>query len=75
MTLEAIKEAIQQLPPEQQTMLASWLSERAWKSWDAEIERDFAPGGRGKALLAELKREIAGSETQPLSEGLAQRRK
>jgi len=25
MTLEAIKEAIERLPPEQQTVLASWL--------------------------------------------------
>jgi hypothetical protein len=43
-TLDTIKEAIEQLPPEQQTLLASWLSERDWQLWDEQIERDFAPG-------------------------------
>ncbi len=39
MTLEAIKEAIERLPPEQQTVLASWLSERDWNAWDDEGPR------------------------------------
>ena len=59
MTLEAIKEAIERLPPDQQTILASWLSERDWRVWDEEFERDFSAGGRGLPLRAELKREIA----------------
>jgi hypothetical protein len=75
MTLEAIKEAIEQLPPEQQTALASWLSERDWNSWDEQIERDFATGGRGAPLLAELDREIAEGHTRPMEEGFAERRK
>jgi hypothetical protein len=75
MTLEAIKEAIEQLPPEQQTALASWLSERDWKSWDAQIARDFATGGRGAPLLAELEHEIAEGHTRPMEEGFAERRK
>ena len=58
--MDAIKEAIEKLPPEQQTVLANWLSERDWKSWDEQIERDFSSGGRGMPLLAELEREIAG---------------
>jgi hypothetical protein len=74
MTLEAIKEAIEQLPPEQQTVLASWLSERDWKSWDQQIERDFASGGRGESLLAELEREIAEGKTSSMEELLAERR-
>jgi len=74
MTLEAIKEAIEQLPPEQQTVLASWLSERDWKSWDEQIERDFKSGGRGESLLAELEREIAEGKTSPLEERSAERR-
>jgi hypothetical protein len=75
MTLAAIKEAIEQLPPEEQTILASWLSERDWKAWDEQIERDFSPGGRGMPLLAELEREIAEGQTRPLEEGLAERRR
>ena len=75
MTLEAIKAAIEQLPPEQQTVLASWLSERDWRAWDEQIERDFSPGGRGMTLLAELEREIAEGKTRPMEEGFAERRK
>jgi hypothetical protein len=75
MTLEAIKEAIGQLPPEQQTILASWLSERDWSAWDEQIERDFAPGGRGTPLLAELEREIAEGKTRPMDEVYTERRK
>jgi len=56
MTLDAIKEAIEQLPPEQQTVLASWLSERDGKAWDEQIQRDFSPGGHGTPLLADLER-------------------
>jgi len=75
MTLEAIKEAIAQLPPDQQTVLASWLSERDWNAWDEQIERDFSRGGRGASLLAELELEIAEGKTHPMSEGFADRRK
>jgi hypothetical protein len=75
MTLEAIKEAIEQLPPEQQIVLASWLSERDWKSWDEQIERDFSTGGRRMPLLAELERGIAEGNTRPMDEGFANRRK
>jgi hypothetical protein len=65
MTLEAIKE-IEQLPPEQQTMLADWLSERDWQAWDERIERDFSPGGPGAPLLVELEREIVEGGTELL---------
>ena len=75
MTLESIEEAIEQLPPEQQAILANWLSERDWQAWDEQIERDFSPGGRGMPLLAELEREIAEGKTRPMEEGFAERRK
>jgi hypothetical protein len=74
MTLDAIKEAIEQLPPEQQTVLARWLRERDWKAWDEQIARDFSPGGRGMPLLAELEQEIAERKTRPMDEGFAERR-
>ena len=75
MTLETIKEAIEQLAPEEQTILASWLSERDWKAWDEQIERDFSADGRGTPLLADLEREIAEGKTRPMEEGFAERRK
>lgn len=75
MTVEAIKEAIEQLPAEDQTRLAKWLSERDWQAWDEQIERDFSPGGRGVHLLADLEREIAEGATRPMEEGCSEHRK
>ena len=75
MTLEAIKEAIEHLPSDQQTVLASWLSERDWNAWDNQIESDFSAGGRGVQVLADLEREIVGGQSSPMEEGLAERRK
>jgi hypothetical protein len=74
MTLEDIKEAIEHLPPDQQTVLASWLTEREWKSWDKQIEHDFALGSRGEPLLAEMEREIAEGKTHSIEEFFAERR-
>ncbi len=50
-------------------------SEHDWQIWDEQIEHDFAPGGRGEPLLAELEREIADGKTRPMEEGFAERRK
>lgn len=75
MTLETSKEAIEQLPPEERKTLASWLSERDWKAWDEQIERDFSPGGGGMPLLAELEREISERKTRPMEDDFAVRRK
>jgi hypothetical protein len=40
MTMEAIQEAIQQLPQADRRKLASWFDELEEKAWDAEMERD-----------------------------------
>lgn len=75
MTLDAIKEAIQHLPEEEQSVLASWLSERDWQQWDRQIERDFSPCGAGLPLLADLRGEIAEGKTRPMEEGFAERKR
>ena len=63
MTVEAIKDLIEELPPEDQTALAIWISERDSHAWDEQIERDFSPGGAGMALLEEIDARIdAGDE-------------
>jgi hypothetical protein len=36
------------LPKDQQATLAAWIAERDQAEWEAEIERDFSPGGTGK---------------------------
>jgi hypothetical protein len=75
MTLEAIKEAIAHLSPDEQSELAGWITEREWSDWDKQIEADFTPDGHGAKLLAELEREIAEGKALPLADGLLKRRR
>jgi hypothetical protein len=53
MTLEANKEAITDLAPDEKAGLAAWLLQHEMEEWDRQIEEDFSPGGRGMALLEE----------------------
>jgi hypothetical protein len=75
MTVEAIKEAVAQLSGNDRRQLADWIEELEERAWDQEIERDFSAGGRGMPLLAELEREIAEGQTQPMEEACNDRRK
>jgi hypothetical protein len=54
MDLAEIQHAIEELPKDQQAALAAWIAERDQAEWEAEIERDFFPGGGG-ALIEEMK--------------------
>ena len=58
MDLAEIQHAIEGLPKDQQAALAAWIVERDQAEWEAEIERDFLPGGAGLALIEEMKAEI-----------------
>ncbi len=75
MTVEAIKEAITELPEEDRTSLAVWLNELEYDEWDKEMVGDFAPGGRGYHLVEEIKREVADGKARPMDEALAEHRK
>jgi len=59
MTLEAIKEAIAELPNTEKTSLATWLNAQDDEAWDRQIEADFSAGGAGMALLEQWDSEIA----------------
>ncbi len=59
MTLDAIKEAILSLSPEDQLALESWV-------WDRAIERDFAPGDRGEKWIAAVEAEIEAGKFTPI---------
>jgi hypothetical protein len=59
MTLEAIKEAIAELPKTEMTSLVSWLNAQDAEEWDRQIEADFSEGGPGTALLEQWDAEIA----------------
>ncbi len=64
MTVEAIKDLIEELPPEDQTALALWISERDSRVWDEQIERDFSPGGAGMTLLDEIDARIDAGDVE-----------
>jgi hypothetical protein len=57
----------------QQAALAVWLSARDQAEWDAEIERDFSPGGAGIALLEEMKADARAGKSRPFEQGRPQR--
>jgi len=75
MTVEAIKAAIEDLPEPERRKLADWLEERGEQAWDAEMERDFSPGGRGHHLLEKINQQIDGHAFTSLNEGLRSRQK
>jgi hypothetical protein len=70
MTVEAIKEAIAQLPEYERHSLAAWLNHLDYDAWDKQMVTDFSPGGRGMALLEKVKRDVAENEAVSLEEGL-----
>jgi hypothetical protein len=74
MDLAEIQHAIEDLSKEQQTALAAWLGERDQAHWDAEMERDFAAGGAGLALLEEMKADVRAGNFQPFERGRKQKR-
>jgi hypothetical protein len=73
MTVEAIKEAIQQLPESERISLASWLNASEYDQWDSQMAADFSPGGAGSRWAEQVKREIADGKARPLDEGFSQR--
>jgi hypothetical protein len=74
MDLGEIQRAIETLPKDQQATLAAWLSERDQAEWDAEIERDFSPGGAGNALLEEMKADARAAKFRPFEQGRPRQR-
>jgi hypothetical protein len=67
--LDEIRRAIETLPKDQQAALAAWISARDQAEWDAEIERDFSPGGAGIALLEEMKADARSGKFHPFEPG------
>lgn len=68
MSVDSIKEAIAALTLQERHALALWLNELEYDRWDKQMVEDFAPGGRGTALVERVKRDIADGRTTPLQE-------
>lgn len=75
MTVDAIKDAISNLSDKERDALATWMDKLKEEQWDREIERDFAPGGPGAAILADVERKIAAGQFEPMSDGCRRRKK
>ena len=74
MTIEAIKEAIAHLPPDQKARLAAWVLQQDLEEWDRQIQDDFSPGGRGMALLEEAQADAREGRSKPMDDFLAETR-
>jgi hypothetical protein len=74
MTVEAIKDAIAHLSEEERKQLADWFEDLGEEAWDRQMERDFAPGGRGAHLLEQVDRQIDAGNFTSMEEGLRWRR-
>ena len=75
MTIEAIKEAITELPEQERATLAAWLIEQEYDRWDRRMAEDFSPGGRGYHLLEKVNRQVDEGKYTTLEKGLQQKRK
>ena len=70
MTIEAVKQAIAELPSEQKTSLTAWLVRQDMDDWDRQIEQDFSPGGAGVAVLEEGKADARNISTSMIIPGV-----
>jgi hypothetical protein len=73
MDVETIKAAIEQLSERERRALADWFQEPEEQAWDAEMRRDFSPGGRGQSLAEKINQEIDEGRFTPLKEGMRSR--
>jgi hypothetical protein len=69
MNVDAIKEAISDLEPDDKVALASWLNAQTMDDWDHEMTRDFSPGGRGHHIIERVTAEIREGKFRPLNPG------
>ncbi len=64
-SVEEIRSAIRQLPPDEAAKLLAWLEEYAAVEWDGEIERD-AQSGKLDTLANEALDDLKAGRTRPL---------
>ena len=70
-TVQRLAEQVSALPEEELEEFLNWLADRELvgeREWDAEIERDFAPGGRFAPVLDRVRADIAAGRSRPLDE-------
>ena len=70
MTVEAIKQAIAELPEDERHSLAEWLNELDYDEWDRQMVKDFSPGGRGMAWVEKGQARNSRGQSPPHGGGL-----
>ena len=68
MNLDAIKEAIADLPAHERMALAMWLTEQQMDAWDKQMQQDFSLGGRGMHLVEKIRGDIRAGKFKPMGE-------
>ncbi|CAN5530717.1 hypothetical protein BH20VER1_BH20VER1_08240 [soil metagenome] len=66
MSLTELQRAVDSLPPKELAQLAGYIARQDKLAWDQELEQDFAPSGRLKALLLRVDAQIDAGEGTPL---------
>ena len=64
-TVDEIKAAIRNLPPEDQVRLADWVVERFEKDWDRQIAADIE-AGKLDSLLEEIDRDAKAGDLRDM---------
>jgi hypothetical protein len=64
MKLETIKGVIAELPAEERTALAAWLTEQEMDAWDKQMQADFSPGGKGMGLVEKVQADVRSGKFQ-----------
>jgi hypothetical protein len=67
LSLAEIKDAVIELTPQELAELVAFIHTQDNPPFDGEIEKDFSPGGKHHALLAQLDSAIDGGDAIPLS--------
>jgi hypothetical protein len=68
MTLEALKQAIFELPAVEKAALANWLNEQEMDEWDRQMRKDFSSGGRGMGVVKKVEADISDGKFRPMDE-------
>ena len=67
--VDQLEEQIAALDPDELRILREWFARFDADDWDRQMEKDFAPGGRGEHLLDKIKNQVKAGNFTPLEEG------
>ena len=66
MSVGEIKEAVGKLSSAELAEVSAYIAKIEAKEWDAQIDADFAPGGRLASVIAEVEADYKAGRTRDL---------